>query len=1148
MHCFAFLFTYFKLGMHQKQIFQTQSTIRWRRFKWVSRFVFAAIILAIICVIVTINSKNYPKLPDLSKAYNSYTLKDIVQLKKSSKYKDFKIEKEKLIFLQREKDKFLKSHVNNHKRVNVGFFVDWDAQSYTSLSDHINKMDMIVPEFFFLSPQSDTLHSKIDNDVVKIVKRHRKKLVASVKNYINNDWDGKAVHYILSTPEHRTAFINNLLKQLQKYKLDGVNIDFEELIETSDEPLIAFQKQLYETLHPKGFIVTQDISPDNDDFNVKELAKYNDYVFLMAYDQHTEQSNAGDISHQRWVEEKIIKISKEIPSSKVILAIAGYGFDWPENGVGTNVTYQTAISNAQQYKSKVLFDPESGNLHYSYLDNRKRKHNVYFTDAATNFNIMRMADDWDLGGVALWRLGSEDPRLWTFFNKDLTIGTLNKERYTGADLSKVALNDRINYTGDGEILDLVTTPKDGELSLKIDSVTKLIVDQQYISLPTKYVINKFGKADRKVILTFDDGPDPTYTPQILEILKKEKVPATFFVVGMMVEQNIPILKNIYDSGYEIGNHTFFHPDLSKVSPTRVIFELNATRKLIECVTGKSTILFRAPFNADAEPQVRAEVLPVAQSRAENYINVGESIDPQDWRHGVTADSIVARVIAQQDHGSIILLHDAGGDRSETVKALPRIIDYYKKKGFEFTTVASIIGKTKDEVMPRVVDEADSGLIGQADDLFITSFFYGNKILYYVFITSIVLAFLRLLIITILAYRRYKQEKLVIRSSINDFPPVSILIPAFNEEITVVKTIQSLLQLNYPTFELLFIDDGSVDKTLEVVTKAFKDNPKVRIITKTNGGKASALNFGISQSKYEFIVCIDADTQLNKDSVRNLMMGFEDSEVAAIAGTVKVGNENNFLTKWQAIEYITSQNMDRRAFEVLNSITVIPGAIGAFRKQVVQQVGGFTSDTLAEDCDLTMRILKAGHIVKNCTTAFAYTEAPETLNMFLKQRFRWSYGVIQSFWKNKDALFNKKYGYFGLIGMPNILIFQIILPLFAPIADLFMVGALISGIWNLVDLGALNLAAIQSTFSLSTSFGQVLFYYLIFIVLDIIFAFFAFKIEKEPLRKLFYIIPQRFVWRQLMYFVLFKAIRKALKGEMSNWGVLVRTGNVVTQKA
>lgn len=1132
--------------MQGRQIFQNPSSNRWTRFKWISRILFLSIIIAVISVIITISSKQYPKLPDLSKAYNTYSPKDIAQIKKSAKYQDFKIQKNKILKLKKDREAYRKLHNNNVNRINIGFFVDWDPQSYTSLSDHIKKMDVIIPEFFFVSPNSDTIQTRIDQDVIKIVKSHHKKILASVKNYINNGWDGKAVHRIISSKQHTQAFIDNLIFQLQKYHLDGVNVDFEELIENSDEPVIEFQKQLYTQLHQKGFLVTQDVSPDNEDYNIKELAKYNDYIFLMAYDQHTELSNAGDISHQEWVEERLDKICKEIPSSKVVLAIAGYGFDWPEDGQGVNVTYQTAISHAQQYHAKVSFDPISANLHYTYVDNHQIKHTVYFTDAATNFNIMRMADDWGVGGVALWRLGSEDSRLWEFFNKDLSIEALNKEHYTGAELSKVQLNDRVNYTGDGEILDLVTTPKEGKLTLKMDSVTKMIIDQQYVSLPTKYVINKFGQAYKKVILTFDDGPDPNYTPQILKILQEEHVPGTFFVVGVMAEQNIPLLKEIYDDGYEIGNHTFFHPDLSKVSQARVIFELNATRKLIECVTGRSTILFRAPFNADAEPQVRAEVLPVAQSRAENYINVGESIDPQDWTPGISADTIVARVIAQQNHGSIILLHDAGGDRSATVEALPRIIDYFKKNGYQFTTVSHIIGKTRAEVMPAISDHANTGLTGKADSIFITSLFYTNKILYYVFITAIVLALSRLVIITILALRKHKKERNLEKIKPSSFPPVSIIIPAYNEEVTAIKTIESLLNLHYPDFELLFVDDGSKDNTYEVVKAAYQNHPNVTIYTKENGGKASALNFGIQKSKHEFIVCIDADTQLNKGAIRNLMLGFENEEVAAIAGTVKVGNENNLLTKWQSIEYITSQNMDRRAFEVLNSITVVPGAIGAFRRKVVQEVGGFTSDTLAEDCDLTMRILKAGYIVKNSTDAIAYTEAPETLNMFLKQRFRWSYGVIQSFWKNRDALFRKKYGYFGMIGMPNILIFQIILPLFAPLADLFMLIAVSSGVWNLINLGAFNWAGIVSTFSLTTSFGQVVFYYIVFIIVDIVFASFAFRIEKEPRRKLAYLIPQRFIWRQLMYYVLFKSIRKALKGEINGWGVLKRTGNVVTQ--
>lgn len=590
----------------------------------------------------------------------------------------------------------------------------------------------------------------------------------------------------------------------------------------------------------------------------------------------------------------------------------------------------------------------------------------------------------------------------------------------------------------------------------------------------------------------------------------------------MAEKYVPILRREYEEGYEIGNHTYLHPDISTISLQRVNLELNATRKLIESVTGRSTILFRPPFNADAEPQTLAEVLPVAESRKQSYITIGESIDPWDWQPGVTADSIVARAIKQKDAGSMILLHDAGGDtREETIKALPRIIHYFKSHGYKFTTIADVLHTERAELMPPIRDDANTGIMGTLYDIFIQGFFYGNWFMLYLFLSAIFLAIGRILLIAILALRQYYEDKKdkTLHTDEKLFP-VSIIVPAYNEEVTAIKTIQSLLQVDYPEFEIIFIDDGSKDKTYELVNASYGNHPMVRVLTKPNGGKASALNFGIAHSRYDFAVCIDADTQLKNDAIRHLMTYFTDEEIGAVAGTVKVGNETNIITIWQSIEYITAQNMDRRAFGLINSITVVPGAIGAFRKAAVFKAGAFTSDTLAEDCDLTMRILKQGYIIKNSAEAIAYTEAPESLNALLKQRFRWSFGVMQSFWKNRDALFNKKYSFFGMVGMPNILIFQIILPLFSPLADLMMIIGL---------------------------FGdkpwKILTYYVAFVLIDFFVSIIAFRMEKEKYGKLIYIIPQRFVWRQLMYYILFKSIRKALKGELSGWGVLKRTGNV-----
>jgi cellulose synthase/poly-beta-1,6-N-acetylglucosamine synthase-like glycosyltransferase len=205
--------------------------------------------------------------------------------------------------------------------------------------------------------------------------------------------------------------------------------------------------------------------------------------------------------------------------------------------------------------------------------------------------------------------------------------------------------------------------------------------------------------------------------------------------------------------------------------------------------------------------------------------------------------------------------------------------------------------------------------------------------------------------------------------------------------------------------------------------------------------------------------------------------------------------------------------------------VVPGAIGAFRREAIVKAGGFTSDTLAEDCDLTIRILRNGYEIRNCIDAIAITEAPETLNQFMKQRFRWNYGIMQSFWKNKDACFNPGYKSLGLVALPNILLFQILTPIFAPIADLLFILSLF---WNRHD---------------PDSTRQILLFYGLFLLVDVTVSLLAFLFEKQKPYKLIWILPQRFVYRQLMYVVLFRSIRKAIKGETQSWGVLTRTGNV-----
>jgi peptidoglycan/xylan/chitin deacetylase (PgdA/CDA1 family) len=293
------------------------------------------------------------------------------------------------------------------------------------------------------------------------------------------------------------------------------------------------------------------------------------------------------------------------------------------------------------------------------------------------------------------------------------------------------------------------------------------------------VIKKYGNVHNQVILTFDDGPDPEYTPKVLDILKKEKVPAAFFVVGMEAENNLPLLKRIYNEGHEIGNHTFTHPNIATVSTERAATEIESTRLLIEAITGHSTVLFRAPYNADAEPSTEAELKPVALSKQNNYYTVGESIDPNDWEKGVTADSIYERTIRMYEANpekGIILFHDAGGDRQATVDALPRIIHYFKHRGVQFTTIAALLHTSKDVVMPSV----HSNLI-QLNGHIAGFGYWFEHFLTAAFWVAIILGFIRILIMAIMALLQKVRNNIyqeVYSLPIIDPPAVSIIVPAF----------------------------------------------------------------------------------------------------------------------------------------------------------------------------------------------------------------------------------------------------------------------------------------------------------------------------------------------------------------------------------
>jgi cellulose synthase/poly-beta-1,6-N-acetylglucosamine synthase-like glycosyltransferase len=244
-------------------------------------------------------------------------------------------------------------------------------------------------------------------------------------------------------------------------------------------------------------------------------------------------------------------------------------------------------------------------------------------------------------------------------------------------------------------------------------------------------------------------------------------------------------------------------------------------------------------------------------------------------------------------------------------------------------------------------------------------------------------------------RSLSLTALALRSRAADAPPyapgalISVLIPAFNEARVIAVSVRRVLASRHAAIEVIVIDDGSSDATSAIVARGFAEDDRVKLLTLANGGKARALNQGLMRATGAIVVALDADTQFEPETIARLARWFGDPAIGAVAGSAKVGNRVNLVTRWQAIEYVTAQNLERRALASLGAIMVVPGAVGAWRRAALDEVGGFPEDTLAEDQDLTIAIQRAGWRVANDAEAIAWTEAPQGFRALAKQRFRWS---------------------------------------------------------------------------------------------------------------------------------------------------------------
>ncbi|MGI8559615.1 MAG: bifunctional polysaccharide deacetylase/glycosyltransferase family 2 protein [Solirubrobacteraceae bacterium] len=629
------------------------------------------------------------------------------------------------------------------------------------------------------------------------------------------------------------------------------------------------------------------------------------------------------------------------------------------------------------------------------------------------------------------------------------------------------------------------------------------------------LVSAEGPPGKRIALTFDDGPSGQWTPKIARILLAEHVPATFFMVGSQVVRNQGVVRMLHKAGFGIGNHTFTHVDPVSVPDWQRQLQISLTESAIAGLTGIRPRLVRPPYSSTPDAVTARQEAAWAAIARHGYDIVLTNYDTEDWsRPGVP--TIVSNVTKNLTTGGVVLMHDAGGDRSQTVAALPLLIAALRAKGYGFTSLAALAGLPQSAV--EVPASSAQKLRGTAfDTMLAIAGGVTNVLTLFVFLVTFLVA-ARMLIGLILARAHVSRMKRLPKD-LSFTPPVTLLVPAYNEEVGIERAVRSLALSAYPgELEVIVIDDGSSDRTAELVRQLALDG--VQLITQANAGKAAALNRGLAASRHEIIVTVDGDTVFEPDTLLHLVQRFRESDVGAISGNTKVGNRSGLVGRWQHIEYVMGFNLDRRMYEMLGATPTVPGAIGAFRRKALADIGGVSGATLAEDTDITLDIGRAGWHVVYAGDARAWTEVPASLRGLYRQRHRWAYGTFQSVWKHRDALWRRGQGRIGSRAIPYLLLFQVFLPLAAPLIDLF-------AIYSIIFLDP----------------WPILGFWLAFNLFQLTLAWFAFSFDGESHAPLWAMPLQQFVHRQLMYLVVIDSVISALMGSRLAWHRIERTGDI-----
>ncbi|NKJ44283.1 glycosyltransferase [Novosphingobium sp. SG720] len=1019
----------------------------------------------------------------------------------------------------------------------IGFLMAGDAQGRRALAEHGGALSDVAVGLVSVRGREHAWVEQDDPDLAAALRAQpRLGLLLMIQNDGLGDagWDGANMARLLADAAQRAQLLDRIERAMARWHARGLVLDLENLPPDAHGDYRAFLGEARARLAPRGqrlMIAAPVLDPA---WDLRAYARAVDRVILMAYDQHWLTGRAGPIAGQPWFARAVADGVAAVGPGKAVVALGSYAYDWPDRGVAEPIGLAQAWQRAQAAGTTPRFDSRSGNSGFAYRQDGTR-HQVWMIDALASWNqlqVLRALARTDAApvGLALWRLGGEDPGFWAALAGQ------------ARDLALLPAPDGVSLVGQGEVLRIGAAAAPGwrEAGVGADGLIRQAV---YRQLPAANQVQRAGLMRKQVALTFDDGPDPRWTPQILAILKAHGVPATFFVTGSNALGEAGLLRAILGQGSELGNHSTTHPDLDRMGNRAVVLEINATQALVESYTGRSMRLFRAPYLGDADPGTAAELRVPRIAAGLGYLTVGLNVDPLDWT-GADAATLVARTVAQVESGDshearqIVLLHDSGGDRSATVRALPQIIAQLQARGYRFVTVSALAGLSRDQAMPPLAGPRAPA--AQAAGGLFAALGTARRVLGWLFVGAIVLGMARALAMTALALWQARRPARVPGPAHLVPGFVSVLIPAFNEARVIAASLRRVLESRGVRLEVIVIDDGSSDETAAVVAREFGHDPRVALLRLDNGGKARALNHGLQLARADVVIALDADTRFEPDTIARLAAWFADPAIGAVAGNARIGNRINLLTRWQAVEYVTAQALERRALDALGAVTVVPGAVGAWRRQALDEVGGYPTDTLAEDQDLTIAIQRAGWQVACDPAAVAWTEAPETMRALWRQRYRWAFGTLQCLWKHRAVLAQGAPRGLARFGLPQAWLFQVILGLLSPMIDLALLLALVDLAWRTANHG---FSALEG------DVGLMLGFWALFLATELGCGMVAYRLDGQQGRlPVLHLLGMRLGYRQLLYAVVVRAVFTALTGPQVAWGRQQRSGRFTVPPA